>query len=375
MKNKETLMLYIHIPFCQRKCDYCDFLSFATTEENKQGYFKALSKQISLKSELARDIPVSSIFIGGGTPSLVKEGYIYDLLGQIKNQYQLMDDAEISMEANPNSIRKEALPVYKEAGINRLSIGLQSADNEELKLLSRIHTYEEFLYAYDMVREAGFKNVNVDLMSGLPGQKVKTFEDSLKKVIALNPEHISAYSLIIEEGTKFWERYGDGEGLVSEDVDRQIYHVTEEMLKTSGYGRYEISNYAKAGYECRHNIGYWKRRPYLGFGISAASLFNEERFTGHRDLKAYISCDFSEEKESLSINEQMEEFMFLGLRMTEGVSVAEFKGRFNKDYWTVYGDVTEKLVKEGLLICGENVLLTAKGLDLANVAMAEFLLD
>lgn len=368
-------MLYIHIPFCERKCDYCDFLSFAANEETKQGYFKALLKQIELKSEFAGNIPVSSVFLGGGTPSSVDERYIYDILEKINDKYKLKNDAEITMEANPNSVRKDALGVYKEAGINRISIGLQSTDNEELKLLSRLHTYEEFLKAYDLVREAGFSNVNVDLMSALPGQDAASFEKSLIKVSNLNPEHISAYSLIIEEGTKFFDRYSDGRGLPSEDEDRKIYHMTKDILKQYGYERYEISNYSKPGYECSHNIGYWQRRPYLGFGISAASLYEEKRFSMHRDIGRYIANDFDESVEALSLGNQMEEFMFLGLRLINGVSKENFFEAFKTPYDKVYGSITDKLLKEGLIEATDRIRLTEKGLDLANYAMSKFLLD
>lgn len=368
-------MLYIHIPFCERKCDYCDFLSFATDEGTKAGYFKALFEQIKLKAELAGNIPVSSIFIGGGTPSCVDEKYIYGLLSLIREKYLLLTDAEITMEANPNSVRKSALKIYKEAGINRLSMGLQSTDNDELKLLSRLHTYEDFLKSFDMVRNEGFNNVNVDLMSGLPGQSLASFEKSLKKVVALNPEHISAYSLIIEEGTRFYERYSNKKELFDEETDRSMYHMTKELLSDYGYGRYEISNYAKEGFECRHNVGYWERRPYLGMGLSAASLFEECRYTNHGDMKKFILGDFTESRESLSIKDQMAEFMFLGLRMIKGVSKEDFYQTFGVDYDDVYKDVTRKLQNEGLLENGDRIRLTQKGLDLANYAMAEFLLD
>lgn len=375
MKNKDSLMLYIHIPFCERKCDYCDFLSFVTDEDTKAGYFKGLFKQLELKAELAGNIPVSSIFIGGGTPSCVDERFIYDTLMLVRDKYRVLDDAEITMESNPNSIRKEALSVYRNAGINRISMGLQSADNEELKLLSRLHSYEDFLKAYDAVRLCGFDNVNVDLMSGLPGQSIASFEKTLSKVISLKPEHISAYSLIFEEGTRFYERYGDGEGVVDEETDRYIYHMTQSMLKDFGYERYEISNYSRPGKECRHNLGYWVRRPYLGFGPSAASLFDEKRYSMHRDLKAFIAGDFSESVEELSLNARMEEFMFLGLRLTKGISRDEFFKAFNKDLDSVYKDVLEKLQKEGLLDISGRVKLTERGLDLANYAMSQFLLD
>lgn len=373
MKNSDPVEIYIHVPFCARKCDYCDFVSFVKDSDTKSAYFNALIKEIELKAEAVGRLPVGSVFLGGGTPSLALVSEISRVLETLKKSFLIEETAEITMEANPNSLTEEKLAGYRAAGINRLSIGLQSTVDEELKALSRLHTYGEFLKAYDSARKTGFNNINIDLMSALPGQTVSSYRTTLERVLELEPEHISAYSLIIEEGTPFFDRYPDGTGLPDEDTDREMYHMTGKMLKEKGYERYEISNYAKKGYECRHNIGYWQRTPYLGFGIAAASLFEETRYTKHSDLKRYIEGDYTEEVTPLTGKDAMEEFMFLGLRLTKGVSNAEFKENFGTDIMTEYGQVIRKLTEEGLLICDKRTRLTEKGMDIANYCMAMFL--
>lgn len=375
MKNNLKSELYVHIPFCARKCDYCDFTSFVTDACSKQRYFEMLNKEIDMKADFTGKIPVESVFFGGGTPSLVDSRFIVNVLEHLRDRYLIEETAEISMEMNPNSISKDKVKDYYNAGINRVSIGLQSANNEELRALSRLHSYEEFLTAYDVIRNAGFNNVNVDIMNALPGQTVSSYEETLKKVLALRPEHISAYSLIIEEGTPFYERYPDKKGLPSEEDERLMYYKTKELLRPEGYERYEISNYSLEGRECRHNIGYWVRKPYIGFGLSAASLFDEKRHTTHGNLKAYLEGDFSGEDIVLSKKDQMEEFLFLGLRMIKGVSLKEFEDNFGKKLTSVYGEPVSKLTKENLIVMDDRLRLTDRGLDLANYCMAEFLLD
>ncbi|MCR4962237.1 MAG: radical SAM family heme chaperone HemW [Lachnospiraceae bacterium] len=374
MKNK-TQEIYVHIPFCARKCDYCDFVSFVTDDDTKKAYFSMLEKQIDMKAESAGSLPVDSVFFGGGTPSLVDAGYIADVMEHLRRRFLFTDDAEITIEMNPNSAHKDKLSVYRSAGINRLSIGLQSTVDEELKRLSRLHSYEEFLRSYDLARTVGFSNINIDIMSALPGQSSDSYTETLKKVCKLAPEHISAYSLIIEEGTPFYERYKDGNGLPGEDLDREMYHDTKRFLLTKGYERYEISNYSKPGFECRHNVGYWTRKPYIGFGIAAASLIDEVRYSMHGDLKRFLSGDLTEEIEHLEMKDRMAEFMFLGLRLIKGVSKKEFFDEFGVSMEKVYKKQLLRLSEEGLLADGERVFLTEKGLDLANVCMAEFLPD
>jgi len=375
MKNKEGIEIYVHIPFCERKCDYCDFVSFVCPVSKQDMYFDALINQINKISETTGRLPVVSCFFGGGTPSSVRSENIVRVIEFLKEKYDFLPSAEITIEVNPNSVTEEKLSLYKGAGFNRLSIGLQSTHNGELLMASRLHTYEEFLKAYELAKEAGFNNINIDLMSALPTQTIASYEESLKRVIALNPKHISAYSLILEEGTTFYERYKDGHDLPDEDTEREMYYLTKKLLKEAGYERYEISNYALPGYECLHNTGYWERRDYLGFGLAAASLFNNERITTHGDLERFIRGDYEGEHVFLSDKDIMEEFMFLGLRLIKGVSKAEFKHAFSKDIHKVYGDVIEKLKKEGLIWENDRIGLTDKGLDLTNYAMSEFLLD
>ena len=317
------LEIYIHIPFCVQKCRYCDFLSGPADEEAKERYMEALCREMEGKSAEYEKYRVTSVFIGGGTPSCVRPEWISRVMGLLKRHYHLDEDAEISMEVNPGTVDRQALKVYHESGINRLSIGLQSARSEELAVLGRIHSYEEFTEAYFAAREAGFDNINVDIMSGLPGQTLENYLESLRKVTGLlpAPEHISAYSLIVEEGTPFYREYEQGNlNLPDEDTEREMYEVTGTFLHEMGYERYEISNYAKPGRECRHNVGYWTSKNYVGFGIGAASLVENVRFKNTDQLTAYLKdpCGCNEDIQALTKEEQMEETMFLGLRLAAG---------------------------------------------------------
>ena len=367
--------IYVHIPFCARKCAYCDFTSFVCSEAVQRKYFDALKKQIELKAETAGGEPVVSCFFGGGTPSLPEAELTADILGKLKECFSFESNAEITIEANPNSATAEKLDILREAGFNRLSIGLQSALDTELESLTRLHTYGEFLKTYEAARRAGFQNINIDLMSAIPGQTLKSYEKTLERVTELKPQHISAYSLILEEGTPFYERYAGGKGLPDEDTEREMYYLTKAFLKEKGYSRYEISNYSLPGRECRHNYGYWKRTPYLGFGLAAASLYEETRYQMHTDLERYLEGDFSEEREVLSRADIISEYMFLGLRLTEGVSRAEFKSLFGTEMEDLYGEALEKLSVEGLLVNSERVYLTDRGMDVANYCMSEFILE
>lgn len=354
MTNKRELELYFHIPFCIRKCLYCDFLSAPADGRTKARYMEALIRETGERAGDYRNYRVVSVFVGGGTPSTVSPEQICRLLETVRAGFELAEDAEITIEVNPGTVDEKQLCCYRQAGVNRLSIGLQSADNRELAALGRIHTYGQFLGTYHMARKSGFGNINVDLMSALPGQTLSGWLGTLEKVLALEPppEHISAYSLILEEGTPFYEMEQKGEiRLPDEDCDRRMYEMTEELLQKAGYRRYEISNYALLGYECRHNCGYWRRREYLGLGIGAASLINNRRFRNGDSLAAYLDnpSGVCEEVQELTLEEQMEEFMFLGLRMTEGVSAAEFRAAFGVEMEEIYGGVIEKNLKEGLL--------------------------
>lgn len=370
------LELYIHIPFCVRKCAYCDFLSGPANEETREEYVKLLCEEICLAKEKTNGYLVSTIFFGGGTPSILEGSQMKRIMNVVKETFDISDDCEISMEMNPGTVNEEKLQAYYESGINRLSIGLQSVHNEELKMLGRIHSYEEFLESYHMARKAGFQNINVDLISAIPGQTVESWEETLQTIIDLNPEHISAYSLIIEEGTPFYEKYGEDDSeLPSEDDERTIYWRTKELMAKAGYARYEISNYAKEGKQCQHNIGYWNRTPYLGFGIGAASFFAHTRYTNpEKTLDWKESFEEKYHGEALSREDEMEEFMFLGLRMMKGVSKEEFKIQFGSSIEEVYGKQIEKLKEENLLEeCAERIFLTEKGIDVSNTVFVEFL--
>ncbi len=379
------LEIYVHIPFCQKKCAYCDFLSFAAEKDVQDAYVAELLREI--KSFVnGGDIIVPSVFIGGGTPSLLQEKEICRIMEAIKEKFALQADAEITIEANPGTLTRKKLDAYREAGINRLSLGLQSAQDEELRLLGRIHTYEEFLRSYHLAGEAGFENLNVDLMSGLPGQTEKKWEDTLQKVLALAPRHISAYSLIIEEGTQFYDRYAQdakrrerGEPCIflpEEEVERRMYERTKELLQEYGYRRYEISNYARPGYACRHNVGYWKRKEYRGFGLGAASFTSRERYANTKKLQDYLQGKWQDGGvQRLSREEQMEETMFLGLRMMEGVGRREFADEFKAEMEDVYGMVLARMFDLGLMREEkQRVMLTEKGIDLSNYVLSEFLL-
>ena len=372
------LSLYIHIPFCARKCNYCDFLSAPATTHVQEQYLHALLEEIKTRSNNFKDRQVQTVFIGGGTPSIIPPYQIKEIIAKVKSCFNISKEAEITIEVNPGTVNdKESFEIYKSCGINRLSIGLQSANDQELKVLGRIHNFSQFKKTWEQARAAGFDNLNIDVMAALPGQTVESYRDTLEKVCALKPEHISAYSLIIEEGTPFYEQYSnllDDEE--HEEKDRQMYALTEEVLLENGYVRYEISNYARKDKECRHNKVYWRRKDYLGFGIGAASMINNVRYKNTDNIEKYIQSngvsDY-EEIQTLSVGEQMEEFMFLGLRLTEGISTEEFWETFGFTMDSVYGEVLKKNEKNGLLVrTGNTVKLTSKGLDLSNYVFAQF---
>ena len=380
--------LYIHIPFCVKKCDYCDFLSFAADEQTQKSYVAALQKELAFYGAKYKDRRITTIFIGGGTPSWLKEDYMQAIMETVYHYFSVEQDAEITIECNPGTITEHKFEVYRRIGINRLSIGLQSVHNEELKILGRIHTFEQFLKTYDMARKHGFSNINIDLMSSLPGQTPEIFCDSLYQVLKLKPEHISVYSLIIEKGTPFYELYRfdavrqaagmQTESLPTEEEEYQTTKMTQHILKEAGDHWYEISNFAKPGYECRHNIGYWKRVDYLGVGLGASSLIDNVRYSNTRDLYTYLSVpadSLHETAAQITRNEQMEEFMFLGLRMRDGFYRDEFTQAFGIPIEAVYGDALNHLQQEELLLKREGrIYLTDKGMDLNNYVVAQFML-
>ncbi len=458
------LEIYVHIPFCVRKCAYCDFLSAPASSAEQERYVEALIREIEM-FPYKKEYRVSTVFLGGGTPSILAEGMIARILRAIRENFPHREaPGEITIECNPGTASREKLEEYRQAGINRISIGLQSADDAELALLGRIHTWTDFLETYRLARAAGFENINIDLMSALPGQSVASWERTLERVLALRPEHISAYSLIIEEGTPFYQRYHDDDvrrergdppvSLPSEEEERAMYRLTERLVGGQGMHRYEISNYALPGYECRHNIGYWTGVEYVGFGLGASSLLHHTRYRntecmeaylarytrpvydsvsmyrltggsreqvkedilrahgeesaqkteapcareaeilrergtevsqvqtaevlGERETKAPSVCEPEalriRESEFLSVQDEMEEFMFLGLRLIFGVSEEEFLRRFARSMESMYGSVLGKLTGQGLLAREDGrVFLTEEGISVSNLVMAEFL--
>ncbi|MGX8686821.1 MAG: radical SAM family heme chaperone HemW [bacterium] len=373
-----SLSLYIHFPFCVRKCRYCDFLSGPADHAAREAYLRALEREISLVPEFIAGRPVRTLFFGGGTPSLMEEGQLQSLMEALRSRFTLDEDAEISMEVNPGTADLKKLKAFREQGINRLSIGVQSFCDGELSLLGRIHRAEDAVRIFYEARQAGFDNINLDLMSALPGQSTESWRESLEMACRLGPEHISAYSLIIEEGTPFASM--DLPPLPDEDEDRQMYHETGEILSSCGYERYEISNYARPGYACRHNCVYWTCRDYLGLGLGASSLIGNSRFDCIRSMQDYLSApaweDFHEEKTLLTVEDRMEEFMFLGLRMTGGIRPADFEERFHASFDQIYGKTAGRHVEEGLLAWeGGRLFLTERGLDLANYVMSDYILD
>ncbi|MGI6007851.1 MAG: radical SAM family heme chaperone HemW [Ruminococcus sp.] len=373
---EKKIELYLHIPFCVKKCDYCDFLSGRGSIKEQNDYCEAMLQELSAVS-FPEDTAVSSIFIGGGTPTVIDSEWIVCFMERIRNRFSVEDDAEITIEANPGTLSENRLKDYRRAGINRLSIGLQSADNRELALLGRIHTYEEFLENYKRARTVGFDNVNVDLMMAIPGQDRSSLMKTLSSVTALRPEHLSLYSLIVEPGTPFAERKLD---LPGEDEEREMYEEAVRFLEEWGYRQYEISNFAKAGRECRHNLGYWQRVPYRGFGLGAASLVDEVRFSNTSDMKEYLrDCRkpklLQRDREVLGRKEQMEEFMFLGLRMRSGVEKKKFEEKFGCSLDEVYGKTVARYCSMGFLEEKEGrVFLTGQGISVSNVILSDFLL-
>ena len=379
MKNRKEnspMEIYIHIPFCIRKCDYCDFLSGPSGPEEQADYVQALLREIQAVEE-GEGRSVSSIFIGGGTPSVLDERLLGDILREIRNRFKMEEDAEITIEVNPGTANIGKLQAYREMGINRLSIGLQSPEDRELKILGRIHNYGQFLETYQEARIVGFDNINIDLMSAIPDQTYEGWVKNLRTVAELEPEHISAYSLIVEEGTPFAARKLN---LPDEDTEYNMYEATAQILKEYGFEQYEISNYARKGRECRHNVGYWTRQDYLGFGLGASSLYGKERFANTADMKKYLENSKNPEKirekePSLTREDEMAEFMFLGLRMTKGISKADFQRCFGCTIESVYGEVLEKYESMELLLEKDGrIFLSREGIHVSNSIMAEFLL-
>lgn len=370
-----NLGIYIHIPFCERKCRYCDFLSFNADEPIKESYVEALLREIKENPHTTRT--VDTIFFGGGTPSVLPARLIARILDELRKSFNVREDAEITVECNPGTVDDEKLKIYKSARVNRISFGLQSADDAELEMLGRIHNFEDFKESFLAAKEAGFENINVDIMMALPGQLRETLFYTIEEVTALGPKHISMYSLILEEGTPLKESLPNLPPLPSEDKEREMYKEATKLLKSKGYGRYEISNYSKPGFESRHNIRYWQLDEYLGFGIGAASFTEGKRFSNTESIEDYIKTDdFEKIKRDVTIlskEDLMGEFMFLGLRMMRGVSGKDFYERFGEDMKEVFADAVKAHLQDGTLkATEEGFSLTERGIDVSNYVMADF---
>lgn len=370
--------LYIHIPFCKQKCFYCDFPSYAGKERFKEEYVDALIKEIEKR---VKGYIIKTIFIGGGTPSYLEVSQIEKLLEAI-NKLNLHKDLEFSMECNPGVLFKEKLEVMKKGGVNRISFGLQSANNNLLKEVGRIHSYEEFLENFNLARKVGFNNINVDIMYGLPNQTAADWKETLETICGIRPEHISAYSLIIEEGTVFYNLYEKNLlNLPTEEDERNMDRLTKEILNKNGYHQYEISNYSLQGKECEHNKVYWQLKDYIGVGTSSSSYIDSFRIKNIDDIEEYIykvnnDIEVYEEKQKNTVEDDIEEFIFMGLRMNKGINTKEFEERFNRSIESIYGNIIEKNIKMGLLNKDiDRMFLTSRGMEFSNQVMSEFIID
>ena len=407
--KKQNLGIYIHIPFCVQKCYYCDFLSAAAPQEEIENYINALTEEIEKTAPFYGSYEADTIFLGGGTPSILTTTQLGRIMKALQRNFFVSKDAEITIESNPGTLDIEKLHCYREYRVNRLSIGLQSTEDRELQLLGRIHKVDDFLNNFQAARQAGFQNINIDIMSALPDQTVISYKNTLQTVACLQPEHISAYSLIVEEGTPLeqmvteWKE-NNFHTLPEEDQERQMYYDTKEILHSYGYERYEISNYAKPHCQCRHNLKYWKRENYLGLGLGAASMVENVRWKNIENLKEYMSFWQSaapsitqstvpptankqelhidrwkvgiREIQKLSVEEQMEEFMFLGLRCTKGIEIKAFRDCFHRDIQDVYGKVLDKWIAQNILIRQEGrIYFSDKGFDVSNYILSDFILD
>lgn len=369
--------IYIHIPFCIKKCEYCDFVSYCNKKEYVPQYINALKKEI--KNNINKEYKITTIYIGGGTPSSIEENYIADIIETIKlnmNDEDLKDfeNIEVTIEVNPGTVNKEKLQGYKKIGINRLSIGLQETHNELLKSIGRIHTYEEFIKTYKLARKIGFNNINVDLMIALPNQTIQDIKENLEKITKLNPEHISVYSLILEEGTPFYNKYNENKiKLPDEELERNMYWYVKNTLENNGYMHYEISNFSKKGFESKHNMNCWNQEEYLGFGVAAHSYNNRIRYSNTNSIEEYIKGSNKIIHEEQTLEDMQKEYMLLGLRKIEGINIQKFKNKFVQNPIFIFKEQLNKLVNEELIIVdGNEIKLTNKGLDLANIVWEEF---
>lgn len=368
------LGIYVHIPFCKRKCYYCDFISYTNKSENLiKKYVDELKREIQ---EYNFDkYNVTTIYIGGGTPSFINSNYVEDIFRCLKSKLkQDLKNMEITIEVNPGTVTEEKLNTYKQIGINRLSIGLQTTNNKLLKQIGRIHTFEDFEQTYELAKKVGFENINVDLILGLPNQTIQDLKESLERIIKFEPNHISVYSLIVEEGTKLEEEIQKGNmHLPSEELERNMYWYVKNTLELKGYKHYEISNFAKHGKESKHNMNCWEQKQYIGIGVAAHSYLNKERYCNTDDLEEYINNRNKIVNEKQSKQDEMKEYMLLGLRKLDGVHISDFKKKFVENPLYLFRMELNKLIDENLLeIDGDFIRLTNKGLDLANYVWEKF---
>jgi len=377
----KKLGLYIHIPFCKRKCHYCDFISFSGKEKLIEEYINSLKKEINDYRTNKEDYLIQTIYFGGGTPSYIESKYIIDILKELKQKFNISKDAEITIEINPGTVDEQKLQDYYNSGINRISFGLQSTKSELLKVIGRIHSYASFLDAYNLARKVGFKNINVDLMIGLPVQTLEDVQKDLEKIVQLKPEHISVYSLIVEEGTTIEQKINNKElYLPSEELERKMYWKVKNTLEEKEYKHYEISNFAKSGYESKHNLSCWNQEEYIGFGLAAHSYINNKRYSNTEELEKYIlGVDAHIDPQIKTIHEiqskedKMKEYMLLSLRKIEGIKISEFKNKFVDNPIYLYRESLNKLATQELIEIDINsIKLTDKGIDLANIVWEEF---
>lgn len=376
MKALKPLSIYIHIPFCKEKCFYCDFLSFTGKDNYFFSYQNALLKEIKDFANQNQNVyEIKTIFIGGGTPSVLPIGMIGEIMEVIFQNFKISNEAEISIEANPGALSFEKIKHFKENFINRISLGLQSLDDNILKNIGRIHTVKQFYENFDNVRKAGFENINIDLMFSLPNQTLEIFKNTLYNIINLAPEHISCYSLILEENTKFYNMYKKGLFKpIDDELDREFYYTAIDILQNNNYNIYEISNFSKPNKQCKHNIVYWKRKEYIGFGLGASSFLNNTRFSNTKNFSNYINFKNEKYIEILEKEDMYSEFVFLGLRMTQGISKQKFKKEFGININNVYKNQLQKFIQEGLLIeNGDFIYLSKKGIDVSNIIFSEFI--
>jgi len=377
----KKLGLYIHIPFCKRKCHYCDFISFSGKQEFIEQYINSLKKEINNYKINKEDYLINTIYFGGGTPSYIESKYIIDVLKELKQKFTISEDAEITIEINPGTVNEQKLQDYHSSGINRISFGLQTTKSDLLELIGRIHSYSSFLQCYNLARKVGFKNINVDLMIGLPVQTLEDVQKDLKRIIDLKPEHISVYSLIVEKGTVIEQKINNKElYLPSENLERKMYWEVKKTLEQNGYTHYEISNFAKPNFDSKHNLSCWNQEEYIGFGLAAHSYIDNKRYSNTENLQDYIvgvavSSDphIKTIHETQSKEDKMKEYMLLNLRKIEGVKISDFKNKFVDNPIYIYRESLNKLVTQELIeIDIDSIKLTNKGIDLANLVWEEF---